>query len=135
MAGGLMDDEDEITGINVTPLVDVVLVLLIIFMVTANFIVSQSIPLKLPEATAAMPVSKESLTFAIDKASQIYFGGKAIKIEDVPAIIKSRQKPNTELQALIAADEAVTHGLVVKLIDVVRKSGVNDFAINVEQSQ
>ncbi len=134
MSGGLLD-EDEITGINVTPLVDVVLVLLVIFMVTANYIVSQSIPLKLPEASATAPVAKESLTFAIDKESQIYFGGKSIGLDEVPGIIKAQQKPNTELQALIAADEAVTHGLVVKLIDVVRKSGVNDFAINVEQSQ
>ena len=134
MAGGAFEEDDEITGINVTPLVDVTLVLLIIFMVTANYIVSNSIQVQLPEASTGTPTSKQLLTFVLDKDSQLYYSGRVVQMADIPAIVDGNRKEQVELQALIAADKSVPHGIVVQLINIVRKSGISDFAINVDSS-
>ena len=132
-------DEEEITGINVTPLVDVMLVLLVIFMVTTTYIVHRSIQIKLPKAeTADNKVTTKNLAFVIDKNSQVYLDGRVIKYEDISQQIEMhRQKikqnsSQLKLQALISADKETSHGEVVKLIDAVRKNGIIDFAINVE---
>jgi biopolymer transport protein ExbD len=137
MAGGANDNDDDITGINVTPLVDVMLVLLIIFMLTANYVVNRSIEVKLPSAeTADEKVSTLNLAFVLDKNSELYLDGKPIRFDEVPARIASIKAQGTKEsknpQAMITADEATPHGSVVKLIDTVRKNGITEFAINVE---
>ncbi len=136
MAGGAdFDDDAEITGINVTPLVDVMLVLLVIFMVTASYIVNQSIDVNLPKADTGATLEKvKNLAFVIDADSNLFLNGDAITFEQIPGLIETERNKEAkgDLQALIAADEAVPHGMVVKLIDSVRKNGITDFAINVE---
>jgi len=135
MAGGASDSDDEITGINVTPLVDVMLVLLIIFMVTATYITNRSINVNLPKADTADSDSKsKNLAFVLDAKSQLYLDGKAISFDEVAARIQEEQaKANgAALNAIISADKETPHGAVVKLIDTVRKHGITDFAINVE---
>lgn len=135
MAGGA-GDEEEITGINVTPLVDVMLVLLIIFMVTATYIVNQSINVNLPKAeTSDASEKSKNLAFVIDAKNQVYLNGNPVSFEEIPQKIaeeKSKDAPGP-LNALISADKETPHGTVVKLIDTVRKHGITDFAINVEQ--
>ena len=131
-------DDDEITGINVTPLVDVMLVLLIIFMVTTTYIVHKSISIKLPKADTGEELSStKNLAFALDAKSKLYLDGKPISYSEITiSIAKIREQNKTkkvELQALIAADQKTPHGEVVKLIDMIRKNGITDFAINVEQ--
>lgn len=137
MAGTARDEDDEITGINVTPLVDVMLVLLIIFMVTATYIVNQSINVNLPKADTAESQEKQAknLSFVIDAKSQLYLDGKPIDFTEIPgkiAAAKAEQTTGGPVNALISADEVTPHGIVVKLIDEVRKAGITDFAINVE---
>jgi biopolymer transport protein ExbD len=138
MAGGASDQEDEITGINVTPLVDIMLVLLIIFMVTASYIVNKSINIQLPKAATgeAIPETK-NLAFVLDKDAQLFLDGRPITFEELPSKVaeaKAAAGDTATVQALIAADTATPHGVVVKLIDLVRKSGITDFAINIEAS-
>jgi biopolymer transport protein TolR len=130
------DSDEEITGINVTPFVDVMLVLLVIFMVTANYIVNQSINVQLPKAATGEDPGAKNLAFVLDKQSNLYLNGKAIDFETLPALLKTeREEGAASLQALIAADRDTPHGAVVKLIDVIRKNGITDFAINVEAEQ
>ena len=134
------DDEDEITGINVTPLVDVMLVLLVIFMVTATYIAHKSIEVRLPKAdTGASASSTRNLSFVLDKNARLYLDGKAFDLNNIKNHIEKLRSSGEEenktlqLQALIAADKETPHGAVVELIDTVRKNAINDFAINVEQ--
>ena len=130
------DDEDEITGINVTPLVDVMLVLLVIFMVTASYIVHRSININLPKAaTADSALSSKNLAFALDREGVLYLDGNVIEYDRLKSLIEQVRLAagsDVSLQALITADAETSHGNVVKLIDAVRKNGINDFAINVE---
>ncbi len=133
MAGGSSMNEDEgINDINVTPLVDVMLVLLIVFMVTANYITNQSINLELPKAATGAASEAANLGFSIDKDSALFLDGKPLTYEELPGIIAERKQQKPDVQALISADVKTPHGEVVKLIDAVRKNGISNFAINVE---
>ena len=133
MAGtGDFDEDDGIVGINVTPFVDVMLVLLIIFMVTANYIQNQAIEMDLPSAATGEAIEKKNLEFAISRENVLYLDGKELEFAAVAALIAERKAANPEIGALISADEKIPHGVVMRLIDTIRKSGVTDFAINVE---
>jgi biopolymer transport protein ExbD len=138
MASGSLDQDDgEITGINVTPLVDVMLVLLIVFMVTSTYIVQQSIQVQLPKADSGENTPKvKNLAFVVDKSGALFLDGKSIQLEDIATRVQSERSvdPNVQLQALVAADKETPHGFVVGLIDAVRRQGITDLAINVEKS-
>jgi biopolymer transport protein ExbD len=135
MAGGIQEsDEEEITGINVTPLVDVMLVLLIIFMVTANYINQRSIEVKLPKAeTGATTSETKNVSLTLDQVGTVYVDGVVTNWDAVSKkITEALEKNGSTMQAIITADMRTSHGDVVKLIDTVRKSGISDFALNVD---
>lgn len=129
------DSSEEITGINITPLVDVMLVLLVIFMVTATYIVNQAIKVELPKAATGEEAPSTNLAFVIDKNSSFFLNGEAMSFEQITAKISEFKTKGTPLQALIAADTQTPHGAVVRLIDLVRRNGIFDFALNVDADQ
>lgn len=135
MAGsaGFSDDEDGISGINVTPLVDIMLVLLIIFMVTATFVSSKALNLKLPEADSSQPMKPDDkpMNFALDKEGKLYLDGKVITFEELsPRIAEEKTKrPGVAIAATINADAATPYALVIKVIDLIRKNEIIDFAL------
>lgn len=135
-AGGFNDDEDGISGINVTPLVDIMLVLLIIFMVTATFIANKALDLKLPEAESAAPVNPNDkpMNFALDKEGKLYLDGTVITLDQVAGKIaeEKAKKPGTSIAATIAADATTPYALVIKVIDVIRKNEIQDFALTTD---
>lgn len=124
-------DDDAITGINVTPLVDIVLVLLIIFMVTASFIVKQSIEVDLPRAAAGGETVGPTLSFAIDSAGVVYLDGQRVDREGARRAVRAALAKSPDARALIGADRAVAHGDVVSLIDLVKQEGLVKFAIQI----
>ena len=137
MAGGANFGGDEdpgrmIVDINVTPLVDITLVLLIIFMVTASYIVSPAIKVDLPKAASGSEQTKTTLGLTIMKDGALYLNGERSSDEGVVKYIAGELPKNPELQAIIAADRVVQHGDVVHVIDLVKRAGVHKFAINVD---
>ena len=134
MAGAQNDMDSENTSINITPLVDIMLVLLIIFMVTANMQQKKTIDVQLPKAETGQEVAMkgEPLAFSIDKESQYYLNGQKITLEEVDQKIKSIKESGSKIQISIAADAASSHGTVMKLIDTVRKYEIFDFSLDVE---
>jgi biopolymer transport protein ExbD len=137
MAGGAKqndNDDDLITDINVTPFVDVALVLLIIFMVTATYIVAQSIPVDLPEAGTGEDVVT-TFAIAITTDGQLYLDGEKKDEAGIRDKIKMVRQTNQDVRVVIAADKAVSHGRVVRVIDLVRKEGVSKFAINIDSEE
>jgi biopolymer transport protein ExbD len=135
MAGGAkQNDEDIISDINVTPFVDVALVLLIIFMVTATYIVAQSIPVDLPEAGTGEDIVT---TFAITLTSEgdLYLDGVKLDEAGIRRKIRDAKVKINDIRIVIAADKTVIHGRVVKIIDLIRKEGVAKFAINIDAEE
>ncbi|HWL86078.1 MAG TPA: biopolymer transporter ExbD [Polyangiaceae bacterium] len=131
MAGGVAEDDDAITGINVTPLVDITLVLLIIFMVTAKLIVSQSIPLDLPGAASGTDVQTVfSVTLAADGATQV--DQKTVANDDaILPIAADAHNKDPQLRAVIKADSAVPHGRVIHVLDLLKQAHVAKIAFGV----
>ncbi|MBI2060072.1 MAG: biopolymer transporter ExbD [Nitrospirae bacterium] len=125
-------EDDLITGINVTPLVDITLVLLIIFMVTAVYIVAPAIKVKLPKAATAESTPITSVALVLDINRVLYFNGTPTNEEDVRKILGDLVREKTDVQAMISADKDVTHGEVIHLMDLVRQLGITKFAVNVE---
>jgi biopolymer transport protein ExbD len=132
VAGGTQTDTDEpITGINVTPLVDIVLVLLIIFMVTAKLIVSKSVPLDLPKAASGSDIQTVfSIVLAADGSTMV----DSVPVPNDDAIFpkaKSARDKNPELRAVIKADSSVTHGRVIHVLDLLKQAQVAKIAFGV----
>jgi biopolymer transport protein ExbD len=131
MAGGADNGEDHglITAINVTPLVDIVLVLLIVLMVTSAYIVSRSINVELPKAATGEPTDA-SLSISIDADDNLYLNGQQVDKDKLQRGIRDARGKNREIKAIISADGRVRHARVVFIIDLLRREKVNKFAIN-----
>ncbi len=129
------DDDDIIVGINVTPLVDVVLVLLIIFMVTATYIVRASIEVELPRAAHGGETTGILLSVVIDRDGALFLDGVRRSEDELAARAREAAAANPEARAIIAADKGALHGAVVRVIDVVKGAGITKFAINIEKER
>ena len=127
-------DEDAITGINVTPLVDITLVLLIIFMVTARFISEPSLGVNLPKATASASTEKEDhrVYLTLNTQKQIFLNNKPVTEQELPGKIRELLKEKPDLALVLRADKDVSHGDVMRVLDAVREQGVTTFGIAVE---
>jgi biopolymer transport protein ExbD len=136
-AGSQFQDDDSgrmITDINVTPLVDIILVLLIIFMVTTTYIVNPSIKVDLPKAVTGSDQVRTTLALTLTRDGQLYLNGDRSSEAQVVRQIAAELPRNPDLQAIIAADKVVPHGAVVHIIDFVKRAGVRKFAINVDST-
>jgi biopolymer transport protein ExbD len=133
MAGGASYQDEEgmsaISDINVTPLVDVTLVLLIIFMVTAKLIVARGIAVDLPK-TASGDEVKSTLQVTIDKQRTLYVNGQEYAtIDAAQARVVEVRRDNPDVKAIITSDATVPHGDVMRVIDFVKQAGVTRFAL------
>jgi len=134
MAGGAQQEADEeIVGINVTPLVDVVLVLLIIFMVTANFIVKETVEVDLPKAAHGGETVQGLVNVVLDKQGQLYFDGAPVTEGELQRLAAEQLKKDANTRAIISADQSLPYGRVMHLIDVVKGQGIARFALNIEK--
>src|SRR5580658_11191389 len=132
MAGGSTEADDAITGINVTPLVDITLVLLFIFMVTTKIVLNQTVPLDLPKA--ATGTSDVQVVFSIILAAdgRAMVDTKSIPNDDaILQLARDAQTQHPDLRAVIKADSAVTHGRVIHVLDLLKQAHVNKIAFGV----
>ena len=136
MAAKLDDQDDGINEINITPFVDVVLVLLVIFMVTAPAMMKESLKVNLPKTLTSDITSKaDSIGIAITKDGQVLFNGKLISAENLQNELRTISLKAPETNFLISADTDTRHGEVVKMIDRLKKNNLNRFALQVEKIQ
>ena len=135
MAGGAQSDDDGmIAGINVTPFVDIALVLLIIFMVTAKYIVSRpQIPVDLPSATSGQtPQDNQTMSVTIDRNGQIFVDARPVTEQQLLVIAREKKRLNRDVRAVISSDRAVPHGRFVTAVDTIRNAEISRFAIQTE---
>jgi biopolymer transport protein ExbD len=127
------DLEDSISDINVVPLVDIILVVLIIFMVTAPMFLKPSININLPKAASGESTQKTLLNISIAASGVISLNGSISNEDKIKEKAMEVIKSNPEVQAVIAADKDVPHGRVVSIIDIVKTAGVKKFAISIDK--
>ncbi len=132
MNGGGSGDRRMMADINVTPLVDVMLVLLIIFMVTAPML-TQGVDVNLPQANArAMRSDEERLVITVDSHSRIFIGRQPVEFNRLGPVLRNVVARRTDRQVYFRADRAVPYGFVVKVIAEVRNSGVEKLGMVTE---
>jgi biopolymer transport protein ExbD len=122
-----------IVGINVTPMVDVVLVLLIIMMVSATYIVSQSLKVELPKTASSDETVSKTYVVTVTKEGNYFFNDKPISKPDLAAQFRAAHAASKDVNLVITADEDAHHGKVVAVIDMAKVEGITKFAINVEK--
>ena len=125
------DDEDAITGINVTPLVDITLVLLIVFMVTTSYIVKASIEVDLPKAATGHQTQPTTLAITLTRQGDLYLNEHPTSEQALATHVRTELNRNSNLQALISADTELPYGRVIWLIDLIKQLGVRRYALNV----
>jgi biopolymer transport protein ExbD len=129
------DEGGMISGINVTPLVDITLVLLIIFMVTATYIVRQAIQVDLPRAANAGESTGVTLAIILTKDGGIYVDGKKTDETGLTQVARDALAKDKDTRAIISADKNALHGAVVRVLDLIKGEGVSKFAINIEKER
>ncbi|MSQ82797.1 MAG: biopolymer transporter ExbD [Myxococcales bacterium] len=132
MAGGVQKRRGMITDINVTPLVDIMLVLLIIFMLTANLIAKQAIEVDLPKASQTTAPKQTPLGITLTKDGGLYLNGKEVTPAQLRTEVTAAVKKDPKATVLIAGDKHTSHGRVVWVLDVVKSLGVTNFAIQID---
>ena len=122
--------QTSLSEINMVPFVDVVLVLLIIFMITAP-ILQSGIEVDVPKTRTVKEINQERLVVTVDKGQRVYLGNEPIRIHDLGPRIRSQLK-NTQEGVFLRCDEAVPFGIFAAVVDALRQSGINNISIVTE---
>jgi biopolymer transport protein ExbD len=115
--------------INLTPLIDVTLQLVIFFMITTSFTAQTGIDVNLPKASTKDLQPEKELTATISKDKMIYLNADPVTLSELSDRLIKAQKPGVKPVLIIKADEIVPHGLVVRVMDIAKKSGIENLAI------
>ncbi len=126
-----------IVGINITPMVDIMLVLLVIMMVSATYIVSQSLKVELPKSASSDESVQSPATVQIDKNGRYFFNQETAPISEAQLIakLKDAKAANDDMNLVISGDTNAHHGDVVHVIDVAKREGITKFAITIDQKE
>lgn len=121
--------------INITPLTDVVMVLLVIFMVTTPLMMQEALKIKLPTATTAEPQVEQTTTVTVTAKGEIYLNKAQVSIEDLKGLLASRMASSPDKTVVIKADKGIMYGLVVNVLDTAKEAGALKLAIATEHEE
>jgi biopolymer transport protein TolR len=134
MATGFKGNDQDalITEMNVVPLVDIILVVLVIFMLTANLINKPSIEVELPEASTGEGTEPTTVGITLTRDGKLYLNGSPTDEAGLRTYVPGVVKDDPKAQAIIQADKEVSHGQVIRVIDLIRQLGLYRFALNID---
>ncbi len=127
------EEDGVVTGINVTPLVDITLVLLIIFMVTAHFVTDTGVKVNLPKAAAAEVNPTPALTLTVAKNGELQLMGQKVDVNGLKANMAREAQLNPGVRVVVAADESLIYKDVVRILDLIKQAGVTRVALSSEK--
>ena len=127
------NEDDEIGYINITPMVDVLLVLLVIFMVTANFLKKESVNINLPKVNASDPNVAQSIQIAMTKNGKLLMEGMDTSEENMVAKLSRESKYRPNMRVTLSADERLPYGSIARVMGLIRYSGVTRIALSVKR--
>ncbi len=130
----MAEDDEPIAQINIIPFVDIVLVLLIIFMLTANVIAKASIPVDLPRAAHGGESVDPTINLVLTEAGDVFVNGSLVAHDALRGVIEREYQANTKLRATIAADRGIRYERVIDAIDLLKDVGIDAFALNIERT-
>ena len=122
-----------LTEINVTPMVDITLVLLIIFMVTATFVSDSGIKVRLPKAASSEASGAASIKVSMGAKGELVLMKDRVSKEALKAALERAVRANPGIRVVVAADRGISYGLVVEILDLVKKAGVTRVGLATER--
>lgn len=120
--------QSSLAEINVTPLVDVVLVLLIIFMITAP-VLQSGIEVNVPKTKTVKEITEERMVISIDKQQRVYLGNDAVNINEIGDKLRRKIRDPQNQYVYVRADENVPFGAFATVMDAVKQSGITNVSI------
>ena len=120
--------QTSLADINITPLVDVVLVLLIIFMVTAP-VLQSGIEVSVPKTRTVKEITEERMVISIDKQQRVFLGNDSVNINEIGAKIRQKIRDPQHQSVFLRADEDVPFGAFATVMDAVKQSGISNVSI------
>jgi len=123
-----------ISGINVTPLVDVVLVLLVVLMVASTYIVAQTLKVHLPKAKMSDGTADKPTTVQLLKNGELRWNEQPVSEQEIEGLMRSSVAAEPEMSLVVSADKDALHGQVVHVMDLAKVAGITKFAINIMQA-
>ena len=121
---------EEESRLGITPLIDIVFLLLIFFMLTSHFHIASGVPIRLPKITQKEQDSQgHKITLVIDSSGRIYLKGKKIDLEQLGGELESLVKKDERVHLLLEADKEVSHGRVVSVMDLAKRAGISSIII------
>lgn len=133
MSFNLSTEDGEIGSINITPMVDIILVLLVIFMVTANFIRRESVNINIPKVAASDPSNGKSVMVAVTKDGTVLLEGHHVNEEGLASRLSGESKFRPNMRVNLSADEGISYGSLAKVMGIIKHSGVNRIALSVKR--
>ena len=133
LGGGGRRRRGMIAAINVTPLVDIVLVLLVILMVSSTYIVAQTLKVHLPKAKSSDGVAERPAIVTVTEGDGLRLDDRPTTEDELGAKLRAAVAENPDLNVVVSADRDVHHGDGVRVLDVAKLAGVVKFAINVQK--
>ncbi|MBX9703988.1 MAG: biopolymer transporter ExbD [Silvanigrellaceae bacterium] len=132
------DDDSLISEINVTPFVDIVLVLLVIFMVTANFILHKGLKIELPKADSAESFThhqnQELINISIDKRNAFFLNGKLSSVTQIQSHAEKLMLEEKKVLVILSVDKEAQYKSIIDVMDQLRSLGVVDFTFHLNHS-
>jgi biopolymer transport protein TolR len=126
--------QSSLSDINVTPLVDVVLVLLIIFMLTAP-VLQSGIEVAVPKTRTVKEITEERLVLSIDREQRVFLGSDTINVNEIPSRLRAKVKDPSKASVYMRADENVPFGVFAAVMDAIKQSGITNVSIVTEPIQ
>lgn len=111
-------------AINLTPLIDVLFILIIFFTVSSTFLEQPGIELKLPEAESSQSHTAQKVIVYVDKEENVFLNDDPIEFENVAESVNALISAQTEKSVVLQADKDVTHGKIISIMDMLRKKGI-----------
>lgn len=125
--------DDSSSEINISPLIDVVFILLIFFIVTTVFVEETGVDVNKPRAASAEDLEKNSILIAVTSNGQVYQGGRSIGVNGVRSVVAAMLEDDQKTPVIIQGDTNANHGIVVQVIDAAKLAGAQ--AVNLATSK
>jgi biopolymer transport protein ExbD len=126
-------ESEEISEINVSPLIDMVFILLIFFIVTTVFVEETGIEVDKPQAASAVSLEKNSILIAVTSKGQVVYGGREIGVAGVRPLVK-RMTQAEDMPVIVQGDENANYGVVLQVVDEAKLGGANNVSLASERS-
>jgi biopolymer transport protein ExbD len=128
----LISEKKKKVLLNITPLVDVLLILIVFFVVTSTFMEQPGIKLELPKSQTADLQRIEKAILIVSEDSKLFFRNKEISLQELPSILSDAMQESIDKSLIVSADKVVHHGLIVSIMDIARQNGVEKLVVSTE---